>query len=242
MTTENETARSLIEQIIAFERQNGRAPTIRELARNLKMKGSELRALIGRLLAEDRSDGTSAFGASLRDILLGGAANTSPIINQHPSGHQVSLMEDDVAPLGRLPVSKSQKLASEKDLSLFLLKPDVELPEAQLVDYQRFQQELEKRAQAQKLKQEAQAIKEVRLRYNINDRDFETKVRSIEKFLTEGFQIKVVVSLPDVDNDHVSIARARLSRLVEELTGLAMVLDEPTLERLTLVVSLVLRS
>lgn len=241
MTKEKETAHHLIEQISAFERQNGRAPTIRELARNLDMKGSELRALIGKLLAEDRADGTSAFSASLRDILLGGTANSSAIINQHPSEQHVSMLEDDVPALGHLPSTKAQKMASEKDLSLFLLKPEVVAGDARIVDYERFQQELEKRAQAQKLKQEAQAVKEVKLRYNINDRDFESKVRSIEALIVDGFKIKVVVSLPDVDSDHVSMARSRLSRLVEELKGLAVVLDEPCLDGLTFGMSLVLR-
>jgi len=58
--------------IAAFERHNGRVPNLRELAKSLGLKGSELRALIGKSSLDEKSEGTSAFNASLREILLEG--------------------------------------------------------------------------------------------------------------------------------------------------------------------------
>ncbi len=229
-----------MQHIAEFERHNGRVPTIRELARVIGLRTSALRDLVGKLMAEEKSDGTSAFGASLREILLVGPG---PQRSLHSRGgriadREVFLIDEDGTKLGVTLTDDALQIAREKGLDLFLVQPDANPPVARLIDYGRHKFELEKRARETKRKHAVSELKEIRMRYEIDDHDYQVKLRSARTFLKNGDRIKLTVALRGREIQHADLALALLNRFGEELGELATWNDEPKLDGKTAVMVL----
>jgi translation initiation factor IF-3 len=229
-----------MQHIAEFERHSGRVPTIRELARVMGLRTSALRDLVGKLMAEEKSDGTSAFGASLRDILLG---CPGPQRSLHSRGgriadREVFLIDEDGTKLGVILTDEALQIARERGLDLFLVQPNAIPPVARLIDYGRHKFELEKREREVKRKQSVSELKEIRMRYEIDDHDYQVKLRSARAFLKNGDRIKLTVALRGREIQHADLALALLNRFGEELGDLATWNDEPKLDGKTAVMVL----
>lgn len=229
-----------MKHIAELERQNGRVPTIRELARVMGLRTSALRDIVGKLMAEEKSDGTSAFGASLRGVLLGVQGKQKSL---HPDGgrvrdREVFLIDEDGTQIGAVSTKDALLIAREKNLDLFLVQPDASPPVARLMDYGRFKFEQEKRARSVKRKHAVCDLKELRVRYEIDEHDYQVKLRSAQSFLENGDKIKLSVILRGREIQHADLALALLNRFAADLGELATLSDEPKLEGKTAVIVL----
>lgn len=221
-----------MKQIAVLERESGRVPTIRELARVIGLRSSALRELVGELMAEEKSDGTSAFGASLREVLLG---HPGPQRSLHLDGGrvrdgEVSLIDEDGTQLGVFLTKDALQIAREKGLDLFLLQPDANPPVARLMDYGRHRFQLERQAREIKRKHSVSNLKELRVHYAIDDYDYQVKLRSARTFLKNGDRIKLTVALRGREIQHADLALALLNRFCEDLGEMAAWNEEPKLE------------
>ncbi len=73
-------------------------------------------------------------------------------------------------------------------------------------------------------------LKELRMRYEIDDHDYKVKLRSAQTFLMDGDKIRVSVTLRDREIQHAELALALLNRFAEDLGEAATLNDEPKLE------------
>jgi translation initiation factor IF-3 len=79
------------------------------------------------------------------------------------------------------------------DLDLVEIAPDARPPVCKIIDYGRFVFEREKKAKEARKNQHRVETKEVKFRPNIGDHDFATKVGKAERFLRQGFHVKLTV-------------------------------------------------
>jgi translation initiation factor IF-3 len=77
-------------------------------------------------------------------------------------------------------------------------------------DFKKVQYELKKA----KKKQVVQELKEIQLKLNIADHDLQTKLNAIEKFLSRGDKVKVVVRLKGRERENPERARQLLDRVI----------------------------
>lgn len=227
MSSDGNTFERLLRQIAELERQNGRVPTIRELSRALKMKSSELRDILGRLLAEEKSDGTSAFGASLRDILFRAPGQQS---GERVNDHHVHLLDHEGTPLGIVPTKEALLLAGEKGLDLFLVEPEANPPVAQIMEFGRFKVEQEKRMRAMKQERPLPTLKELKMIYKIHDHDYDVKLQKAQKFLEEGGKVKFFVLLEESEPQHAELATELFDRISDDLAEFGVVDEEPLMD------------
>ena len=75
------------------------------------------------------------------------------------------------------------------------------------MDYGKFKYERQKRASEAKKKQRVIVVKEVKLRPNIDDHDYDVKLRSIRKFIDEGDRVKVTMRFRGRELHHQQLAR-----------------------------------
>src|SRR5205085_1140041 len=80
----------------------------------------------------------------------------------------------------------------ERGLDLFLVQPDASPPVARIMDYGRYKFDQDKRAREAKKKHHIVDVKEIKMRYKIEDHDYQVKLRNAFKFLNEGDKIKVL--------------------------------------------------
>jgi translation initiation factor IF-3 len=85
------------------------------------------------------------------------------------------------------------RLAEEMGLDLVEISPTANPPVCKIVDYKKFLYERKKKAKEIKAKSAKVVVKEIRLGPNIDDHDFNFKLKHAIKFLEEGAKVKVDV-------------------------------------------------
>jgi len=84
-------------------------------------------------------------------------------------------------------------MAEELGLDLVEISPNANPPVCKIIDYKKFLYERKKKQKEIKAKSAKIVVKEIRLGPNIDDHDFNFKLKHAEKFLLEGAKVKVDV-------------------------------------------------
>jgi len=87
----------------------------------------------------------------------------------------------------------AQRMAETQELDLVEISPKATPPVCRIIDYKKFLYEQKKKQKEIKAKSAKVVVKEVRLGPNIDDHDFEFKLKHAKKFLTDGAKVKVEV-------------------------------------------------
>jgi len=114
-------------------------------------------------------------------------------INENIRFSPVRVIDSDGEQVGVLDVEEARKAAAERGNDLVEIAPNARPPVCKIMDYGRFIYERDKKAKEAKRKQHTIELKEVKFRPNIGDHDFETKVRRADKFLKDGYHVKLTI-------------------------------------------------
>jgi translation initiation factor IF-3 len=153
-----------------------------------------------------------------------------PLLNERIRDREVRLIDEDGSQLGIVSTREALQTARDKGLDLFLVQPDANPPVARILDYGRYKFENEKKNRETKKKHHVVDVKEIKMRYKIEEHDYQVKVRSGQKFLNDGDKIKVLIMLRGREMQHKDLAMDLMSRFSNELKDLGMVDREPRLE------------
>lgn len=132
--------------------------------------------------------------------------------------------------LGVLPVEEALAAAQERGLDLVEVAPMARPPVVKIMDYGKYKFEEAKAARAAKKKQHVIQLKEVKLRPNIDDHDFDFKTRHAREFLSEGNKVKVTMMYRGRQLAHVEIGKAVLDRVATTLADVGKVESDAKLE------------
>lgn len=112
-----------------------------------------------------------------------------------------------------LPANEAYMRAEETGMDLVLVSDQVEPPVVKIQDHKKIQYEKKKA----KKQQRKSSLKEVQFKANISDHDFETKLKSIERFLERGDKVKIVVRLKGRERDNPERATELIQRVAESV-------------------------
>lgn len=90
-------------------------------------------------------------------------------------------------------IKDALELADERGLDLVEISPKASPPVCKIVDYKKFLYERKKKQKEIKAKTAKVVVKEIRLGPNIDDHDFNFKLKHAMKFLEDGAKVKVDV-------------------------------------------------
>ncbi len=129
-------------------------------------------------------------------------------------------------------VSTTDALRRAEDLGLDLVEvsPSADPPVCKILDYGKFKYEAQKKANAARKKQRVIEVKEIKMRPNIDDNDYNIKMRKIHQFLEEGDKVKVTLRFRGRELAHQDLAMTLLERLRDEVGELAKVEQFPRME------------
>lgn len=127
----------------------------------------------------------------------------------------VRLVGEEGEQLGIMSTREALSIAAEKSLDLVEIAPAAKPPVCKLMDYGKYKYEQAKREKEARKKQKSMEIKEVKLRPNIEDHDFETKARKAQRFLLDGDKVKVTIMFRGREVTHPELGRALCLRLAE---------------------------
>lgn len=131
---------------------------------------------------------------------------------------------------GVMTVREGMALAEEVGLDLVEISPNAEPPVCKVLDYGKYKYEMQKKAAEARKKQKIVELKEIKLRPNIDDHDFEIKMKSAKAFLGEGDKVKITLRFRGREMSHQEIAHQVINRVKQVLDDLAKVESEPSFE------------
>ncbi len=120
--------------------------------------------------------------------------------------------------------------AEDAGLDLVEIAPQAEPPVCKVLDYGKFKFEAQKKAAEARKKQKVIEVKEIKLRPNIDDNDYEVKMRSARRFIEEGDKVKVTMRFRGREMAHQDLGMNVLIRVRDELEEIAKVEQMPKLE------------
>ena len=120
--------------------------------------------------------------------------------------------------------------AEEQHLDLVEVAPKAKPPVCRIMDFGRYRYEQQKRDKEAKKKQKVITIKEVKLRPNIEDHDFDVKLKNALRFLEEGNKVKVTIMFRGRELSHQDLGRKVLLKVAAELKDLVTIERDAKLE------------
>ena len=151
-------------------------------------------------------------------------------INEEIRAREVRLVGEESEQLGIMSLRDALQVAMERNVDLVEIAPTAKPPVCKLMDYGKYKYEQAKRDKEARKKHKTTEIKEVKLRPNIEDHDFETKARNAQRFLNDGDKVKVTIMFRGREITHPDLGRTLCLRLAEFLKAEAVIEREPKLE------------
>jgi translation initiation factor IF-3 len=113
-------------------------------------------------------------------------------INEDIKAPVVRVVGEGIEP-GIYNIREAIQMADEQGLDLVEISPTASPPVCRIVDYKKFLYEKKKKQKEMKAKSTKVIVKEIRLGPNIDDHDFNFKLKHAVKFLEDGAKVKVEV-------------------------------------------------
>ena len=98
------------------------------------------------------------------------------------------------------------------------------------LDVGKYRYEAQKKANAARKTQKTQQIKEIKMRPNIDDHDYDVKMRSVRKFIEEGDKVKMTLRFRGREMAHQELGMNLLKRVQDDTAEIAKIEAYPRLE------------
>ena len=153
-----------------------------------------------------------------------------PPINERIRFPKIRVIDTDGGQLGIISPQEAMRIAQEKELDLVLVSDKADPPVCRIMDYGKFKFEQEKKAREARKKQHTADVKEVKMRYKIEDHDYQVRVNQAERFLKSGDKVKATITFRGREIQHSDLAEDLLKRMATDLEELAEVQQAPKRE------------
>ncbi len=132
--------------------------------------------------------------------------------------------------VGVVSPQRALDLAEQAGLDLVEISPNATPPVAKIMDYGKFKYEQQKRESEARKKQKTIEVKEVKMRPNTDDHDFDRKVNDAIKFLEKGDKVKVTLRFRGREMAHQNLGRELLERVADKIEGIGKIENMPKME------------
>jgi len=165
--------------------------------------------------------------------------DTGPRVNERITAPKVRLIGPDGGNHGVVDIDTARDAAAQVGLDLVEISPNADPPVCKVLDFGKYKYEQQKKANVAKKKQKTQDVKEIKMRPGIDVHDYETKMKSMNKFLTAGDKVKVTLRFRGREMAHQDLGLKVLQRVQDDISDVAKVESHPRMEgrQMTMVVA-----
>ncbi|MCA3274426.1 MAG: translation initiation factor IF-3 [Roseomonas sp.] len=157
-------------------------------------------------------------------------AREGPRINDEIRVPQVRLIDDAGEMIGVMSAREALIRAYDVGLDLVEISPNAVPPVCKILDYGKYKYEQQKKANEARKKQKVVEIKEIKVRPNIDDHDYDVKMKQMKNFIGEGDKVKVTLRFRGREMAHQELGVKVLERIRNDLIELVRVEQMPKLE------------
>jgi translation initiation factor IF-3 len=162
--------------------------------------------------------------------MLAPPVKSGPRYNQMITSDKVRVIDENGENLGVMYTREAIEQAAGVGLDLVEISPNADPPVAKFLDVGKFRYEAQKKANLARKNQKTQEIKEIKMRPNIDDHDYDVKMRAIHKFIGEGDKVKVTLRFRGRELSHQQLGMDLLRRVQEDVAEVAKIEAYPRME------------
>jgi translation initiation factor IF-3 len=153
-----------------------------------------------------------------------------PRFNEYIVSPKVRVIDENGENLGVMLTREAMEQANELGLDLVEVSPNADPPVAKFLDVGKFKYEAQKKANQARKSQKTQEIKEIKMRPNIDDHDYDTKMKAVHRFIDEGDKVKITLRFRGRELAHGQLGMLLLKRVQDDSAEYAKVEAHPRME------------
>jgi translation initiation factor IF-3 len=161
-----------------------------------------------------------------------------PRVNEEIRAPQVRLIDAEGEMQGVMSARDAWLRAQAVGLDLLEISPNADPPVVKILDFGKFKYEQQKKRNEAKKKQKVIEIKEIKVRPNIDENDYQVKLRAMKSFIEEGDKVKVTLRFRGREMAHQEIGIRVLERIRGEMDPVTKVEQMPRMENRQMVMVL----
>src|SRR6201988_2003112 len=153
-----------------------------------------------------------------------------PRVNDEIRAPQVRLIDQDGEMQGVMTARDAWLRAQAVGMDLLEISPNADPPVVKILDFGKYKYELQKKRNEAKKKQKVIEIKEIKVRPNIDENDYQVKMRAMKSFIEEGDKVKVTLRFRGREMAHQDLGVKVLERIRAEMDPTSKVEQMPRME------------
>lgn len=143
---------------------------------------------------------------------------------------KVRVIDENGENLGVMYTREAIEQANGVGLDLVEVSPNADPPVCKFLDVGKYRYEAQKKANAARKSQKTQEIKEIKMRPNIDDHDYDTKMKNVARFIDDGDKVKITLRFRGRELSHQQLGMNLLKRVQDDIAEVAKVEAWPRME------------
>ncbi|HWK41360.1 MAG TPA: translation initiation factor IF-3 [Croceibacterium sp.] len=162
--------------------------------------------------------------------MLAPPVKSGPRFDNMIQADKVRVIDENGENIGVMYTREAIEQANDLGLNLVEVSPNADPPVCKFLDVGKHRYEAQKKANAARKTQKTQQIKEIKMRPNIDDHDYDVKMRNVVKFIEEGDKVKMTLRFRGREMAHQELGMNLLKRVQEDVAEIAKIEAYPRLE------------
>src|SRR5690606_18377425 len=162
--------------------------------------------------------------------MLAPPVKSGPRFDNMIQADKVRVIDENGENLGVMYTREAIEQANEVGLNLVEVSPGADPPVCKFLDVGKYRYEAQKKANQARKTQKTQQVKEIKMRPNIDDHDYDVKMRNVVKFIEEGDKVKMTLRFRGREMAHQELGMNLLKRVQDDVAEIAKIEAYPRLE------------
>jgi len=162
-------------------------------------------------------------------------------VNQRIRVKEVRLIGPNGEQMGIVPTQDAIQKAQESGLDLVEVASQASPPVCRIMDYSKYKYDQEKKERESRRHQKVVHLKEIKIKPNIEEHDYQVKIHHLRRFLERGDRAKVTMVFRGREMAHMDIGRKVLDRVMSDLSDAGEIEKLPAREGRSIIVNFIPR-
>ena len=163
-------------------------------------------------------------------------------VNQRIKIKEVRLIGPNGEQMGIVATQDALQKAREAGLDLVEVAGQAKPPVCRIMDYSKYKYDQEKKAREARKHQKVVHMKEIKIKPNIEEHDYQVKLHHLKRFLTRGDKAQLTMVFRGREMSHMDIGKKILDRVVTDLIEVGEVENGPKREGRSIIVNFMPRA
>ena len=151
-------------------------------------------------------------------------------VNNAITVNEVRVIDEKGEQLGIISTEDAMRRAMSADLDLVEVSPNAEPPVCKIIDYGKYKFQMQKKASEMRKNQVKTTLKEITIRPQTEEHDYQIKLKNIFKFIGKGDKVKVSLRFRGREITHKELGYEMLQRIAKDTEEIAKVDQAPKME------------